>query len=60
MIIVGGRLKFILHPKEHPMSKMIAQYEHDVGGHLGVEATIAKIRSKYWILGIRDLVHKLV
>ena len=71
VIMVGGRTerwmqatwnrqKFILLPKNHRISELIARYEHGAGGHLGVESTIAKIRSKYWIIGIRILVRRLV
>ena len=71
MIVVGGRTekwneatwgsqKFILLPKEHRISKLIIEQEHKDSGHLAAESTIARVRSKYWILGIRRLVNSVI
>ena len=38
---------FILLPKEHRFSYLVALQEHKAIGHLGTESTIAMIRSKY-------------
>ena len=71
IIVVGGRIErwyeatwndqfFIVLPGKHHISLLIARYEHAVGGHLGRDATISKIRAKYWILGIRVLVESII
>ena len=71
IMVVGGRTErwmeatwnrkcFVLLPKEHRLSYLIALYEHNAIGHLGTESTIAKIRSKYWIVGIRKIVNSIV
>ena len=71
IIVVGGRTErwmegtwnrqlFILLPKKHRVSFLIARREHARTGHLGRDATISKIRATYWILGIRSIVKNLV
>jgi hypothetical protein len=39
---------------------VITLQEHEAIGHLAAESTIAKIRSKYWILGVRKLVNSII
>ena len=67
IIIVGGRAErwmeatwnhqaFVLLPEKHRFSFLVAEFEHIRSGHLGVASTIAKIRSKYWIINIKKLV----
>ena len=62
LIVVGGRTErwmaatwnmqaFILLPRDHKFSELLAKYEHEKIGHLAEAATISKIRSKYWIIG---------
>ena len=71
IILVGGRTerwmqatwnqeRFVLLPKKHPISSLIIHFEHNQSGHLGVATTIAKVRSKYWILGISKLAKNIV
>ena len=71
IIVVGGRAerwiqstwnnqKFILLPGKHHFSKLVAEKEHIDVGHLALESTIAKIRSKYWITGVRKLVREII
>ena len=71
IIVVGGRAerwisstwnreKFILLPAKHRFSFLVAEKAHIDSGHLGVEATIAKIRTKYWIIGVRRMVRAIV
>ena len=71
IIVVGGRTerwmqatwnqqKFILLPKNHAISRLIMWYEHVKGGHLGVAASIAKVRSIYWILGINKTMKAMI
>ena len=62
-IVVGDRTKtvmksnwnqeeFILFPYKHKFSRLIAKNEHTTGGHLGVAASVAKVRAKYWIINL--------
>ena len=71
IIVVGGRTerwmeatwnmqKFILLPKDHRISRLIAEQEHVDSGHLAAESTIARIRAKYWIIGIRRVVNSVI
>ena len=70
IIVVGGRAErwmdatwnrqaFILLPENHPFSNLVAKREHVRSGHLGITSTIAKIRSKYWILSIKKVVKRI-
>ena len=71
VIVVGGRVerwlcstwnreKFILLPAKHQLSWLIAEKAHIDSGHLAVESTIARIRSKYWIIGVRRMVRSII
>ena len=71
VIVIGGRCirwnqatwnkqEFILLPREHQLSYLIALDGHKRAGHLGVSSTIAMIRSKYWILKIDKLVGSII
>ena len=71
VIMVGGRTerwmastwnqqKFVLLPKESHISWLIACYEHIKGGHLGVASSISKVRSKYWIVGVKIMMKRIV
>jgi hypothetical protein len=71
MIVVGGRAerwvystwnrqKFVLLPGNHHFSRLIAKKEHIEIGHLALESTVAKIRSRYWIVGVRKLVKSII
>ena len=66
ILVVGGRL---LHsalvckrppilPRNHPVSRSIV---HDCHGavHLGTEWTLSNIRTKYWIVGARNLIKQV-
>ena len=59
--MVGGRTErwmqatrnrqvFILLPNNHRISELIVTYEHKESGHLEIASTIARVRSKYWII----------
>ena len=39
---------------KHKFAKLFSEYIHK-SGHLGVESDIAKIRSRYWVIGLRKL-----
>ena len=45
--------------KSHKFSQLVADDMHKKGGHLGVSATTAMIRSKYWIINLPRLCKKL-
>jgi len=71
IIMVGGRTerwmastwnqqRFVLLPNDSHISLLIARDEHIKGGHLGVAASVSKVRSKYWIVGIKTLMKKIV
>ena len=71
IIVVGGRTErwmastwnrqeFILLPNDHRLSYLVAVSEHQQIGHLGGGATIARIRSKFGIIGIRKLVKSII
>ena len=71
VIVVGGRTErwmsstwnrqnFVLLPHDHHLAYLIVLYKHQQGGHLGVAATISRVRMKYWILNIRMLTKKIV
>ena len=71
IIVVGGRAerwvnstwnkqKFVLLPGNHHFSKLIVEKEHREVGHLGLESTVAKIRSKYWIVGVRKIAKEVI
>ena len=66
IVVVGGRaenrmmmtynhMNPILLPYNHQFSHLYAEYIHSLS-HLGVAATISKIRSKYWIVKIGKIV----
>ena len=63
VIVVGGRTKgyvaptwnneeFVLLPHNHRFSVLVAWHMHERCGHLGVSATTAMIRAKYWIVNL--------
>ena len=51
MASTWNRQEFILLPSDHRFSYLVAVSEHQQIGHLGVGATIARILSKFWIIG---------
>ena len=70
IIVVGGRAEhwmqatwnkqeFILLPHNHRLSHLIAESEHAKGGHLGVSSTVAKIRSRFWIINVQNIVKSI-
>ncbi|XP_071827786.1 uncharacterized protein [Apostichopus japonicus] len=64
IIHVGGRVEKrlvsydcrhpILLPRQHPISMLITRQTHEIG-HDGVATTAAKVRRKYWIIGVHKL-----
>ena len=60
MASTWNRQRFILLPKDSHISLLIARHEHVNGGHLGVAASVSKVRSRYWIIGIKVLMKRIV
>lgn len=71
VIIVGGRTErwmsatwnrqeFVLLPKDNVISMLVINHIHNISGHLGTASTIARIRAKYWVLGISRTVKTMV
>ena len=70
IIGVGGRAEhwmqatwnkqeFILLPHNHRLFHLIAESDHAKGGHLGVSSTVAKIRSRFWIINVQKIVKSI-
>ena len=55
-----NRQEFTLLPKEHQFYELVAAYQHNKSGNLGCAATVSRIRSKYWIIGIRRVINRLI
>ena len=71
VIIVGGRTerwmeatwnqqKFVLLPKDHRLTELVIWDVHVKGGHLGIEASVAKVRARYWVIGLRKTMKRLI
>ena len=60
MACTWNRQKFVVLPKNSQIALLIATYVHRVGGHLGEAASISKVRSKYWIIGIRRMMKSII
>jgi hypothetical protein len=64
LLRVGGRvneMKCVSYDTKHPyllekgwLSKLIVEHFHN-SGHTGVTATVAKVRRKYWIVGLQRM-----
>ena len=52
--------RFILLPREHHVSRLIALDMHNKGGHLGIASSISKVRSRYWIIGLKILMKTII
>ena len=70
VIVVGGRAEkwfryryddeaLVLLPYDHRFSRLFAEYTHKEGGHLGVAATVSKIRLRVWIPRITKMVKSI-
>ncbi|XP_055589512.1 uncharacterized protein LOC129741755 [Uranotaenia lowii] len=70
LIRVGGRLHYapiaidakhpLILPKKHPFTDLIARSEHLRTLHGGPQLLLATIRQRFWPLGGRDLVRRIV
>ncbi|CAB4015368.1 Hypothetical predicted protein, partial [Paramuricea clavata] len=70
LLCVGGRLRnapipsetkhpFIL-PKNHHISILIAQYYHLIAGHSGLEHALSLMREKFWLIGARATLRRVL
>ena len=59
MQMTWNKQAFILLPKNHRFSILIAEQTHRETGHLGVAATVAVIRSRFWIIDIQRIVRSI-
>ena len=70
VIVVGGRVEklfrfiydneaLVLLPYNHRFSRLFAEYTHKEGGHLGIAATVSKIRLRVWIPRITKMVKSI-
>ena len=66
IIYVGGRVSqviqpawnqqsLILLPYRHQFSRLLAEHEHVKGGHLGVAASVARVRLNYWVINVFNM-----
>ena len=70
LILVGGRLANapiseerkhpIIIPKNNTISTLIARYYHHLAGHSGLEHVLSMIRERYWIIGARPTLKKML
>lgn len=67
---VGGRLSFanlsfdekhpLLLPQNHHYSELVINFKHTQTLHGGVQLTLAELQRKYWLLGRRNYVRKVI
>ena len=60
MASTWNRQKFVLLPNDSQVSYLIAKDMHERGGCLGVASSISKVRSRYWVIGLRVLMKRIV
>lgn len=70
IIRVGGRLRNSYHefnekhpiilPRKHPLTRLLIEHAHRSELHAGAQATLAKIRTKYWSLEGRSSVRHVI
>ena len=53
-----NKSEVILLPYNHRFPRLYAEYVHQMG-HLGVSATASKVRAKYWIVKLHELVKSI-
>ena len=64
-IIVGSRLRAdpsnqAILPKQHPVVDVIIRDCHETFGHVGREHVMAQVRQKFWLLGGRSSVRRIL
>ena len=47
-------------PHEHPIAEKIVRFTHEKTAHSGREYVVAELRRKYWIIGVRGLVKRVL
>ena len=59
---VGGRLPAhpAILPRHHPVVDLIVRYYHTASGHVGREHVLSLCRQKYWIVGARSAVRRIL
>lgn len=70
LLRVGGRIKQsllssmlkhpIILPKTHPVVSLIVRYYHERYLHVGAAELFSLLRGEFWIIGCRNLAHKIV
>ena len=62
LLRVGGRLPThpIILPKHHYVVDLIIRHYHSVAGHAGREHVLALSREKFWIIGARSAVRRVL
>lgn len=70
LLCVGGRLsnanlpahaaRPIILPDKHHVTRIIIREQHVCVGHMGIEATLANIRQKYWVIKGRQTVKAVI
>ena len=70
VIQVGGRLVNapiddnmkhpIIMPGEHHVTQLLIRNEHEISGHCGREYLLAELQQRYWIIGARAAIRKVI
>lgn len=70
ILCVGSRLTYatitedgkrqILVQKSHHIAELIAQHDHQLSGHCGREHVLSLIRERYWIIGARTVINRVI
>ena len=47
-------------PRDNPIVQLIIQDAHEANGHSGREYVMATLRQKYWIVGVRSAIRKIL
>jgi hypothetical protein len=52
--------KQVLLPKKHHVTELIVRHVHAQVGHGGRETTLACLRTKYWVIGARNVIRGII
>ena len=47
-------------PKDHQVSTLLVRHYHELAGHGGREYTMAEVRRRYWIPGVRTAIRRIL
>ena len=50
----------IILPERHPVIKLLLRNTHKILGHMGRDSIVAKLRMKYWSVGLTSEIKKLL